>query len=145
MLRKTHIILLTTLVASTHLSGCYLSARGGHGHAGVIAVPPPVTVVSAPPPHAKAYGHRSRYHYRYYPDTQVYFDTGRGVYFYLDNGSWTMSVRLPDSLRVDLGSGVSLELETDRPYSYFDEHRKKYPGKKKQKRKHKKKHERRDD
>ncbi len=133
--------LLMVLPLAFFLSGCVVAAHGPYGKASAVATPPP-GAKPGPPPHAKAYGHRAKYHYHYYPDAFVYFDTGRQVYFYLENGSWTMSVSLPTHMHVSLGSRVSLEMELDRPYVRYDEHRKKYPGKKhkqKQKGKYKKK------
>ena len=110
------------------LSGCAVSTRGGFGSVGVSAPTPHIT--SGPPPHAPAHGYRARHHYYYYPDVRVYYDTGRGVYFYLRDGEWTMSVDLPNRLSVSLGSRVSLQMEADRPYVKHREHRRKYPGKK---------------
>jgi len=57
-----------------------------------------------PPPHAPAHGYRSKYRYKYYPDTSVYFNSSKGLYFYLKGDSWTMSASLPDYLNVNLGS-----------------------------------------
>jgi hypothetical protein len=82
-----------------------------------------------PPAHAPAHGRRAqqRYHYYYYPDTAVYFDTGREVYFYLADGHWQVSVNLPRRLRVSLGEYVSIEMDSDKPYSKYKTHRHKYP------------------
>ncbi|MGV1098676.1 hypothetical protein ACUUL3_04605 [Thiovibrio sp. JS02] len=92
-----------------------------------------------PPPHAPAHGYRKKYSYRYYPDAYVYFDTGRGLYFYLDHDQWRMSVSLPQEIKVRLGGGVEIEMDSDRPYTDFDAHKGKYPpGKMKRKEKEKK-------
>ncbi len=94
-----------------------------------------------PPAHAPAYGRRAQQHYRYhyYPEASVYFDTGRGVYFYLADGGWQISVDLPRRLRVRLGEHVSLEMDSDKPYSEYETHHKKYPpGQMKKKNKNKK-------
>ena len=82
-----------------------------------------------PPPHAPAYGYRAKhqYQYRYYPSRSVYYDTGRGLYFYLKGDNWEVGVSLPSNLRVELGDSVSIELDTDKPYIYHAEHVKKYP------------------
>jgi len=128
--------LLVVLAVSFLLTGCYVGAHGPHGGMVVNSPPPygapapPPVVSPGPPPHAKAYGHRAKYNYYYYPDAYVYFDLGRNVYFYLQNGGWTMSASLPSGLRISLGEKVSLEMEVDRPYLEHDAHRKKYPGKK---------------
>jgi len=82
-----------------------------------------------PPAHAPAYGRRAQQHYsyHYYPDVEVYFDTGRGVYFYLSDGDWRVSAALPQRLRVRLGEHVSIEMDSDKPYSKHAAHRDKYP------------------
>jgi len=95
-----------------------------------------------PPPHAPAHGYRAKhqYHYRYYPSRSVYYDTGRGLYFYLKGDDWEVAASLPSSLKVGLGDYVFMELETDKPYIYHTEHVKNYPPgqlKKKNKKKHK--------
>jgi hypothetical protein len=93
-----------------------------------------------PPPHAPAHGYRAKhqYQYRYYPSRSVYYDTGRGLYFYLKGNNWEVGVSLPNNLRVELGDSVSIELDTDKPYIYHAEHVKKYPPGQ-MKKKHKKK------
>lgn len=93
-----------------------------------------------PPAHAPAHGYRAKHQYRYYPSCSVYYDTGRGLYFYLKGDRWEVGASLPSSLRVGLGDYVSMELETDKPYIHHAEHVKKYPPgqlKKKNKKKHK--------
>ncbi len=80
-----------------------------------------------PPPHAPAHGYRAKYRYYYYPSAQVYFDVTRKAYFYMEGGRWRMSVSLPEYLRVRLGSHVTIDMDTDKPYTHFAEHKKKYP------------------
>ena len=80
-----------------------------------------------PPAHAKAHGYRAKHKYRYYPDCSVYHDTERGLYFYIKGGNWEVGASLPHNLQMGLGESVSLELETDRPYTYHDDHIKDYP------------------
>jgi hypothetical protein len=95
-----------------------------------------------PPPHAPAHGYRAKHQYRYYPSRNVYHDTERGLYFYLEGDNWEVGVSLPSRLRVGLGDSVRLELDTDKPYLYHAEHVKKYPPgqmKKKKKKKNKNK------
>ncbi len=84
---------------------------------------------SGPPAHAPAYGYRAKYQYHYYPRCKVYYDTARGIYFYLKGENWEVGVSLPSHLKNDLGEYVSLELETDRPYLFYEEHNKKYSPK----------------
>ncbi|HEY5602298.1 MAG TPA: hypothetical protein VIM41_04245 [Gammaproteobacteria bacterium] len=89
---------------------------------------------NGPPDHAPAHGYRAKHSYHYYPDAQVYFDTGRSVYFYLSDGAWKLSASLPGSLKVSLGSHISIDMDSDKPYSKHSEHKAKYPpGKMKQK------------
>jgi len=80
-----------------------------------------------PPPHAPAHGYRAKHQYRYYPSRSVYYDTGRGLYFYIKGDNWEVGASLPNSLRVELGDYVSMELDTDKPYIYHEDHVKKYP------------------
>ena len=82
-----------------------------------------------PPPHAPAHGYRSKHQYRYYPSKSVYYDTGRGLYFYLKGGNWEVGASLPGSLRMELGEYVSMDLDTDKPYIHHKDHQKKYPPK----------------
>ena len=138
MMRTLLKTLLTVIVAVSLLTGCFVAAHGPHGHAGVSTAPPP-KAKAGPPSHAKAYGHRAKYHYHYYPDSYIYFDINRSLYFYLENGSWAMAATLPSRLHVSLGDRVSLEMDIDRPYVKYDDHRAKYPGKKHKNEKHKSK------
>ena len=80
-----------------------------------------------PPPHAKAHGYHRKFGYHYYPNAEVYYDEGRKVYFYLDGNEWRMEVSLPGSLRVRLGDYVEIEMDSDKPYTEFAEHKSKYP------------------
>ena len=79
-----------------------------------------------PPPWAPAHGYRAK-KYRYYPSTQVYFDTQRDVYFYYSGGDWRVSASLPGRIRVNMGDHVTLEMGTDRPYRYHSEVVRHYP------------------
>ena len=87
--------------------------------------PPPH--MGGPPPHAPAHGYRAKHMYYYYPNAHVYFDIGRNVYFYMEGNAWRMSVALPNELSIRLGNHVRLEMDTDKPYLYFGEHKQKYP------------------
>jgi hypothetical protein len=84
-------------------------------------------VKHGPPPHAPAHGYRAKYAYRYYPACHVYFDVHRQVYFYLAGGNWRMSVSLPSNIRMRLADHVIIEMDSDRPYIKFSEHKRKYP------------------
>jgi hypothetical protein len=79
-----------------------------------------------PPPWAPAHGYRAKHHYRYYRDAQVYFDTGRSLYFYLSGGTWRSSVRLPSTISI-AGSYVELDMDADLPYKYHKDVKRHYP------------------
>ena len=51
-----------------------------------------------------------------------------GGYFYLSGDTWQVAMTLPSTVRLDSSNYVSLELETDKPYLYYDEHKVKYKG-----------------
>lgn len=80
-----------------------------------------------PPPWAPAHGYRAKYNYRYYPSSRVYYDTGRNIYFYYNNGDWRVSVSLPNEIRIDFDDFVALEMDVDKPYSHHYEVEKEYP------------------
>ena len=80
-----------------------------------------------PPSHAPAHGYRAKHQYRYYPSKSVYYDTGRGLYFYLKGDNWEVGASLPNHIRIGLGDSVRIELDTDKPYLHHVEHKKKYP------------------
>jgi hypothetical protein len=110
------------------LGACQIKSAGVH----IGDEPGPVVVAKSkpkggPPAHAPAHGYRAKHHYRYYPSCYVYFDVSRKCYFYLSGDSWKVSASLPVHMRVQLGNYVSIEMDTDRPYTKFKEHKKKYP------------------
>jgi hypothetical protein len=82
---------------------------------------------NCPPDHAPAHGYRAKRQYKYYPSASVYHDVNRGLYFYLSGPNWQVRATLPQDLRIRLGSSVLIEMDTDRPYFYYDQHRKQYP------------------
>ncbi len=82
---------------------------------------------TGPPDHAKAHGYRAKHTYRYYPAAQAYYDVNRRTYFYLEGESWRVSVSLPLSLKLKLGDHVTIEMDSDKPYTGFEMHKRKYP------------------
>ncbi len=80
-----------------------------------------------PPAHAPAHGYRRNHSYIYYPSSTCYFDVEKKVYFFMDAGVWKTSVSIPTGITISAAEGVSLELDTDTPYSHFAEHQKMYP------------------
>ena len=91
--------------------------------------PPPPPHEPGPPPLAPAHGHRAKHRYYYYPDSYVYFDVGRRVYFYYGDTRWQVSVSLPTAIHIDLTDRVELEMDSDRPYQYHPDVVGKYPPK----------------
>jgi len=83
-----------------------------------------------PPPHAPALGYRTKHQYQYYPNSNVYHDASRGLYFYLKGDGWAVGASLPTDLLPNLGASVSLNMDTDKPYEYNAEHLKQYPKEK---------------
>jgi hypothetical protein len=79
-----------------------------------------------PPAHAPAHGYRAKYKYRYYPSKSVYYDTGRGLYFYLKGDNWEVGASLPSKVKAGLGDSVTLELDTAKPYIHHAEHAMEY-------------------
>lgn len=129
--------LLLTGIGALMLAGCATDGPSPHVGVGVSvggSAPPPVIVESAgggPPPWAPAQGRRAqeaqyRYYYHYYPASGVYMNVSTGGYFYLSGGSWQVAMTLPSTVMLDTSNYVSLELETDRPYLYYNEHKIKY-------------------
>jgi hypothetical protein len=136
------VILLMLSLGAIFLNGCVTTG----GQVAVGWGPPQETYHQAPPvkrhsppAHAPARGYRAKHAYWYYPDSYVYFDTNRGVYFYLEDNNWRVSVSLPRYVQVNLGDHVAIEMDTDKPYIRFDEDRKKFPPGHMKKNKHKKK------
>jgi hypothetical protein len=141
------IVALTVLISLTFLiplSGCAVRGPGFGVHVGdgphppVGPPPPPPHARGGPPPHAPAHGYRAKYTYYYYPDAGVYFDTARQLYFYMDDGRWRISVSLPRHLHVRLDDHVTIHMNSDRPYTHYRKHKKKFPPGQ-MKKKHKKK------
>jgi hypothetical protein len=73
-----------------------------------------------PPPHAPAHGYRAKHAYRYYPSREVYYDTGRNMYFYIEGEVWKSGLSLPYHLQVDLGDYQTVEIDGDTPYAYHE-------------------------
>lgn len=87
------------------------------------------TVFAKPPDWAPAHGYRAKQKYRYYPNQQVYYSGEQKKYFWLSGGQWQIGVKLPDGIKLG-SSGVTVELDTDKPFEKHSEVRKKYAGKK---------------
>ncbi|UOX33579.1 hypothetical protein LXD69_16285 [Flavobacterium sediminilitoris] len=78
-----------------------------------------------PPPWAPAHGYRAKTKHIYFPDQNFYYDIEKGVYLYLNNGNWSVSVSLPSIFgRINLNTARKVELEIGghTPYQYNDKH-----------------------
>ena len=138
-MKKKYAVIFLLLLLLFMFSGC---ANTGYGvsarfpanpavQATVVNAPPPSYEEQGPPPWAPAHGHRAKYRYRYYPSNEVYFDMGRGLYFYYRDRSWRASVSIPASISANISSGfVSLEMDTARPFIHHHEVQKRYPHEK---------------
>jgi len=134
------IVLMLVLFALTVIVGCGTSGGAGvkWGGGKDVVYDEPTVTKKGPPPWAPAHGHRKKYQYRYYPDCSVYYDTGRSLYFYIESDNWAVTASLPIYLSDDLGGYVVFDMNTDKPYIYHTEHKKKYPPEKSKKKKSKK-------
>jgi len=72
-------------------------------------------------------GHRGDYYYHYYPDSGVYYDSGRSLYFFHDEGRWRESPSLPPTFHLDREHHRELHLDSDKPYKYHPDVSKKFP------------------
>jgi len=107
--------------------GC-ASTRGAIGVGWGDPAPHPEVQVAhknGPPSHAPAHGYRAKHSYRYYPANEVYYDTGRRIYFYIEGGDWVADALLPYHLRVSLGDYERVELYADTPYEYHQRYKSK--------------------
>ncbi len=60
--------------------------------------------------------HDNYYHYHYYPDIRVYYDTRRGFYFYYTNTGWTKSRYPPKRFHLRRHSYQKLRIRHANPY-----------------------------
>ena len=51
----------------------------------------------------------------------------RSVYFYIEDAIWVVSIFLPDRVSMKVGEHVFLEIDTEKPNTYYNDHKKKYP------------------
>ena len=63
----------------------------------------------------------TKHHYVYYPEHDIYFAPDTKTYYYQVNGSWTSGTSLPpEDMPYIRSRGVTIELDTDRPYERHD-------------------------
>jgi hypothetical protein len=82
-----------------------------------------VTSAQNPPAHAKAHGVKKKY--RYYPQSNVYFDPVVKRYTYFSGGRWTTTINLPTSIRL-VGSFNDFDFDGDDPWKENSKHKEKY-------------------
>ncbi|WP_130734526.1 hypothetical protein [Flavobacterium sp. J27] len=93
-----------------------------------------------PPPWAPAHGYRAKTKHIYFPDQNFYYDIEKGVYLYLNNGNWSVSVSVPSifgSINLNTARKVELEIGGHTPYQYNEKHIIAYKKPKKEKNKSK--------
>lgn len=89
----------------------------------------PETTFAQPPKWAPVHGYRAKTRYIYFPEHNFYYDLQRRSYFYLNNGSWTISVSIPGPfININLGRATQVQLDYygTYPYYYNTEHCTKY-------------------
>ena len=66
--------------------------------------------------------------YYYYPGADVYYRQSDHTWFYQERGQWRSDRRLPDYVRVDFNRSVTVNMFTDRPYTYHSQVVARYPS-----------------
>lgn len=83
--------------------------------------------------HTANCGHYESVEYYYYPEIEAYFDINSSVYIYYTSNGWVRSRHLPSYCNhydVRRGYRVALDYHGYRPYTYFNDHKRKYKAKK---------------
>jgi hypothetical protein len=64
---------------------------------------------------------KTKHHYVYYGDHEIYFAPETKVYYWRENGAWRSGVELPVADQPYVTTrGVEIDLDTDRPYERHD-------------------------
>ena len=119
-------LVTTLLTACTTPNGGNLSIDWGNTQAHEKPAKTKVYKKNGPPSHAPAHGYRAKHSYRYYRNEHAYYDIHRNLYFYLEGDGWRIAASLPSHIKLS-NDYVTVELETDKPYEYYEEHTEKYP------------------
>src|SRR5688572_27236236 len=82
-----------------------------------MALAGPVASLADPPAHAPAHGYRAKHQYVYYPAHRIYHEPSNQLWFWMNGGSWSFGASLPVHLQQFTVGGISVELDTDRPYT----------------------------
>ena len=73
-----------------------------------------------PPPWAPAKGYRAKTRHIYFPQHNFYYDIQKRVYFYLNNGAWSLSVSIPAPfISINLGGATQIQLDYYGSYPYY--------------------------
>ncbi|SEP60041.1 hypothetical protein [Flavobacterium urocaniciphilum] len=73
-----------------------------------------------PPPWAPAKGYRAKTRHIYFPQHNFYYDIQKRVYFYLNNGTWSVSVSIPAPfISINLGGATQIQLDYYGNYPYY--------------------------
>jgi hypothetical protein len=105
------------------LAGCHVSNHRRHP----APVPGPhVSHRPGPPAHANAHGRRR---YRYYHDSEVYFDIQTNHWFWISAGTWRSGPSLPRTYKLNRSASVVVEMETNKPYTRHTHFKAKHPRK----------------
>ncbi len=67
---------------------------------------------------------RRRHLYIFYPQYNIYHDVTAGRHYHYVRGTWRSCTKLP--FKPPLGPSVALEMDTDKPYLYNNDHKKRY-------------------
>lgn len=121
--------LISVVVIGFSLSmfGCSVAIRERPVYTPPPPPPKPAPVPEpGPPPWAPAHGYRAKHNY-YYPESYVYFDAERGLYFYYYGSGWQVSFSLPTAIHIDVNSYAVLEMDADKPFEFHSEVVKRYP------------------
>lgn len=84
-----------------------------------------VSFAQGPPPWAPAHGYRAKTRHIYFPQYNMYYDTYRSSYLYLNGRNWAVSATLPSIfVGVNLGNAAQIQLSYNGydPYRYNQVH-----------------------
>lgn len=115
---------LTLALGAAALAAVLASpAQAGHVdfNIGIGLAVPPVVVTALPVVVAPVV-----YAYQYYPSQQVYYDPGRGLYFWYERGSWLWGPTLPSYIALG-PRHLALRLAGPWPYHYHQDVYRRYP------------------
>jgi len=104
-------------INSTAFAGASISIEWGKGDEPVKQKSVKKHSKTGPPSHAPAHGYRAKHQYRYYPSHSVYYDTARGLYFFLESASCSLGMLTSAEKHVVSFIGNSVCTEKDIPSS----------------------------